>query len=42
MNEEKHLLQIFRSLNFDIKCSDNKKDSFDFFYQEPFLLLNYV
>ena len=41
MNDEEQLLRIFRSLYFEIKCN-NKKDSFDLFYQELFLPLKYV
>ena len=36
VNDEEQLLRIFRSLYFEIKCNNHKKDSLDFFYQEPF------
>ena len=41
VNEEKQLLRIFCSLYFKTKCN-NKKDSFEFFYQELFLPLKYA
>ena len=39
VNDEEPLLRIFRSLYFEIKCNDHKKDSLDFFYQNLFLPL---
>ena len=42
MNDEEQLLRISRSLYFEIKCNNNKKDSFEFFYQKPFLPLKHV
>ena len=32
VNDEEQLLKIFRSLCFEIKCNNNEKDSFDFFF----------
>ena len=40
VNDEEQLLRIFRSLYFEIKCNNNKRDSIDFVYQELFLPLN--
>ena len=34
VNDEEQLLRIFRSLYFEMKCNNNKRDSFDFVYQE--------
>ena len=42
MNDKEKLLRIFRSLCFETKCNNNKKDSFDCFYQERFLPLKFV
>ena len=39
MNDEEQLLRISHSLYFEIKCNNNKKDSFEFFYQKPLLPL---
>ena len=36
MNREEQLLQTFCSLYFEIKCNNNKKDSFDFFLPRTF------
>ena len=33
VNDEEQLLRIFRSLFFEIKCNNDKKDLFDFYYQ---------
>ena len=41
VNDEEQLLRIIRSFYIKIKCN-NKKDSFEFFYQELFLPLKYV
>ena len=42
VNDEEQPLWIFRSLYFEIKLSNNKKDSFEFFYEELFLPLIYA
>ena len=42
VNDEEQLPRIFGSLYFEIKCDNNKKDSFEFFYQELFLPLKYA
>ena len=42
VNDEEQLLRIFRSLHFEIKCNNNRKDSFDFFCQELFLPLKCI
>ena len=42
LNDEEQLPRIFDSLYFEIKCDNNKKDSFEFFYQELFLPLKYA
>ena len=42
MNDDEQSLRIFRSFYFEIKCNNNKKDSFEFFFQEFFLLLKYA
>ena len=42
VNDEEQLLQIFRSLYFEKKCNNNKRDSFEFVYQELPLPLKYA
>ena len=39
VNCEAQFLRIFCSLYFETKCNNHKRDSFDFFYQQPFLPL---
>ena len=41
MNDEEQLLQISCCLYFKIKCNNDIKDSFKFFYRELFLRLKY-
>ena len=41
MNDEEQLLQISGCLYFKIKCNNDIKDSFKFFYRELFLRLKY-
>ena len=42
MNDEEQWLRIFHSSYFEIKCNNDKKDSFEFFYQELFLPWKYA
>ena len=39
VKDEEQLLRIFRSLYFEIKCSNNKKDALKFFFPKTFLPL---